>query len=287
MKLKHLHYASVSAIRAAAAVPMKDPNNNRLAERHSARDDGSHWHGIDGGAEAVKNALVNGFPAGEAAIAAFHSEIAASLPRALGHHRTKRRSNLGDELDIHAVNRGATDRAWTLSSRTIRKGSGLLRLVVDICGNATTSAETLQWRGIAALSLNEVMSRAGYSVEIVAAMAVQNLRRATGSGKTSVDACLTTVVVKPRGTQADIGLLAATLTLSGFFRLYGFLSFIRAADDAGFAVDSGLGNYLDASGVVPVPDKVSQIIVPQSVHDKASALEWVQATVKLLQGARA
>jgi len=274
----HLHFENVAALRhMAQSVPFSNQYNQRKVQSFLTNPNGD-WLGIEGGAPAALAALVDGYPAGENLVRHFHDQIACHLPRALGHHRAKRRGNFGDEVDVHSVLRGAFDRAWTSSTRAIRKGTGILRLVVDIGANDHTSAEELRWRGIAGLALAEVMGKAGYSVEIVAGFAIRNLC-ATGNKK-----MMFTTVVKPRSTQADIGLLAATVALPGFFRTLGFAAVVRAADDQGVNVDSGLGNYLDVSGVLPVPDKVTQLFVPQSVVDEQGAVDWVKATVTLLQG---
>lgn len=276
-----LSYPSVSALRHMAQhEPFKLPENGALVQKYLTGDKERSWYGMDGGAPAVLRAQVDGYPEGERTIRAFHDEIAASLPRALGHHRTKKRAAFGDELDVHAMNRGQFDRAWTSSSRTIRAGSGVLRLVIDICANAAVDAAALQWRGIAGLSLAEVMGKAGYSVEIVAAWGAK-----LWGGRNQL--MVGSVVVKPRSTQADFGLLAATVALPGFFRTLGFASLVRACDDMGKIADSSLGTYADVSGLLPVPDKVTQIIVPGEVISKEKAVDWVKQTVALLQGARA
>lgn len=283
-----LHFASVSDLRHDASLPCKHERNaERIASYLDGRNhDGNamKWYGIDGGAPAVLKALVNGYPEGEAKVEAFHNEIVASLPRALGHHRAKQHGEFGDELDIHSVYRGALDKAWTSSVRRIRKGTGILRLVIDIGGNANTSASELQWRGVTGMSLAEVMTKAGYSVEIVAAQAVANpAQRGSGKQFNAIMSC----VIKPRSSQVDKGLLAATVCLPGFFRVLGFASIVRNCDNVGLVADSGLGQYLAVSGLLPVPDKVTQLCVPGEVMDKESALKFVRESVTLLQGARA
>ena len=276
-----LHYPSVADLRhMAQSEPFKKSENATLVQKYLTGTKGCDWYGMDGGAAAVLRAQVDGYPEGERTIRAFHDEIAASLPRALGHHRAKKRGAFGDELDVHAMNRGQFDRAWTSSTRAIRAGSGILRLVVDVCASGETSASAMRWRGIAGLSLAEVMGKAGYSVEIVAAWAAKLY------GVEDCYACCSTVV-KPRTTQADFGLLAATVALPGFFRILGFAALVRAYDDMGKIADSSLGSYADVSGLLPVPDKVTQIIVPGSVVSKQSAVDWVKQTVTLLQEARA
>ena len=94
-------------------------------------------------------------------------------------------------------------------------------------------------------------------------------------------------VIKPRSSQVDKGFLAATVCLPGFFRVLGFASIVRTCDNAGLVADGALGQYLAVSGLLPVPDKVTQLCVPGEVMDKESALKFVRESVTLLQGARA
>jgi hypothetical protein len=275
----HNSYPSVTALRASAQVQgWKKEGNKWYAHKYLTQDRGQ-WLGIDGGAPAALAALVDGYPHGEQMVREFHDNIAASLPRAVGVQRRRLRGAMGDELDIHAVNRGNVDRAWSTSSRALRRGSSILRLVVDICANGDTSASSMQWRGVAGLALSEVMSKAGYSVEIVAAFAVSGYLASNRQGNMTC-----AVVVKPRGVQADLGLLAATVALPAFFRTLGFCAIVRCADDQGKIVSAGLGHYLDVAGVLPVPDKVTQLMVPQSITSRESAVQWVRESVALLQG---
>jgi hypothetical protein len=271
-------YSSVTDLRAEADQPYRIQRNADLANGYltSTR---SNWLGIEGGAPAVLAALTAGYPEGERAIRSFHDQIKAELPRAVGHHRSRVKGAFGDELDVHTMYRGAFDKAWTSTHRLIKKGTGILRLVIDIAGNANVSADQLRWRGIAGLSLAEVMSKAGYSVEIVAAFAIQGYFENKGYEKMYF-AC----TIKARGTQPDYGLLAATVALPGFFRTLGFCSITRSSDNQNKRVDLGLGNYLDVSGVLPVPDKVTQLMVPNTCIDHASSVHWVKQTVNLLQG---
>ena len=278
--LSLIHYASVADMVGEMDTDYKSDHNAEIAERSNIMGDYA-WHGINGGFNAVKRAILEGFPDGERTVSAFRDKLHDKLPRALGHARTKVRKDLGDELDYHAMLKGNTDRAWTASTRQIKRGSGVLRIVVDIGANAHTSADKLRWRGVAGAALCETMRKAGYSLEIVAAFAIEN----ADAGCTMNQAI--SVTIKPRNAPLDNGLLAATVCLPGFFRTVGFCAIVRACDNAGKLVASGLGRYLDVSGVLPVPDKVTQIFVPGDVASEEAALEWVKDTVTLLQGARA
>jgi hypothetical protein len=154
-----------------------------------------------------------------------------------------------------------------------------VRIVIDICGNSEVDADTLAWRGVAGLSLAQIMQSAGYSVEIVGAMGTN--RSANGMDNLAI-----TTLLKAHGASVDVDLLAATTCLAGFFRLFGFAAIIAACDKRGMKANSGLGQYLDPSGVLPAPINTTQLFVQQSVIDEASALAWVRQGVTLLQGSR-
>lgn len=272
----NLFYPSVAAAKAAAMGNYQLPENGKLAAATLRRDtDNSRtWYGMAGGAKAVLASLIDGNADAESKVRQFHEAVKQSLPRAVGVNRHIVRGSMGDELDIHAVNRGIVDRAWSSRQRKLRKGSSILRLCIDICANSGTDAADLAWRGLAGLALSEIMTKAGYSVEIVAALAVG--RHASGQTMT---AC---TVIKPRTSSADIGLLAATVGNAGFFRTIGFCQIIMAADQVGKEANDSLGSYLDVSGILPVPDKVAQIFVSGRIHDRKTAMSWIHDTMKLL-----
>ena len=275
-----IFFPSVQAALADMSAPHAiESNTNKVIDYQTKKWDSDKWLGIPGGFVDIKQRLDNGYAEGERDIIAFYDKVKATLPRALGHNRVKRKSETGDELDYHAMLRGCNDRAWTQSHRAIRKGSGILRLVVNIGANAHTGAHELRWRGVAAVALTHIMSKAGYSVEVVAAFAVSN-----PDVYDSMNVTVATVV-KSRTAAIDTGLLAATVALPGFFRTVGFAGIVRACDMAGKVADSGLGHYLDVSGVLPVPDKVTQLFVAGDVCDEASAVKWTRDAVTLLQGA--
>lgn len=282
---EHVHFASITEMVADINQPWQKSMNETLARSYvQSSDVRASWYGAPCNAQqVVRMASVEGNANGERVMLAFHEQIAQQLPRALGIARMKRRGEMGDELDIHTTLRGAHDKAWTTSFRAIKRGSGILRLCVDIGGNCSQDADDLQWRGMAGAALAEVMRRAGYSVEIVACFSVTNPSKTRGAdGRDVIVSC----VVKPRTALPDFGSLAATVGLSGFFRTLGFAAIVRGCDNARQLADSSLGHYLDVSGVLPADPKVTTLFVPSNVMNEASAVEWVKQTVQLLQGAR-
>lgn len=273
------HYGSIADMEQDCAVrPMeRSANHARRAEIVRGAPNATAWYGVES-VDRVRAILREGYPEGAAMVDKLFDAIAPRLPRAVDFRRRRTRADQGDELDIHAVNRGALDKAWSVTKRKAHQGSGLVRIAVDICGNADVTAEQLRWRGIAALALSRAMTKAGYSVEIVAGQA--GARAFQGRP----DVGVITVTVKPRYAILDTATLAASLCMPGFFRYLGFMSIVRQADDLGADVNSGLGSAVKLESVLPAAEKISQVVVPETVNNEYSAILWIRETLAMLQG---
>lgn len=274
------HYDSIAAMEQDCLHKPMQRNRNILERRELERyGHGERWYGV-ASLDEVKRILVQGYPEGAVKVDELYENLAPSLPRAVEFRRRRVRSDQGDELDIHAVNRGALDKAWATTRRRPHHGSGLVRIAVDICGNGDVTADQLQWRGIAALALSRAMSKAGYSIELVAGQAGIH----AFAQQSSLHGIIT-VTVKPRHVSIDTATLAASVCLPGFFRYPGFASIIRQSDDLGYDTAGGLGRAVKLETVLPVPEKIAQVVVQETVSTKESAAQWVKDAVSMLQGA--
>ena len=272
------HFGSVAELEGAVNAPMKRETNRALCRTFAGRPS-REWYGPGNtSSQDVERFMRDGYMAGAAIVDALYESVAATLPRALDHRRKRVRGDIGDELDIHAVNRGDAFRAWETTKRQIRYGSGLVRIVADVGGNAGMRASVLQWRGVAALALSRSLTRAGYSVEIIAADAGRGYSNGGGAARQ-----LTSVTVKPRHSPVDTAMIAATICLPGFFRLPLFKAIVLAADLQGVDANSGLGQALDVDSVIETPEKVAQVVTPTSICDESSAREWLRRAHALLQ----
>ena len=81
----------------------------------------------------------------------------------------------------------------------------------------------------------------------------------------------------------DVSLLAATLTLAGFFRVVGFAAITRAADNVKKAADPDLGYPQEVLGIYPYPCDKQVIVVPSKVDSQQTATDWVNATIEMMQ----
>jgi hypothetical protein len=155
-------------------------------------------------------------------------------------------------------------------------------VIVDICANGGTTAQRLQWRGVAALALTRALVRAGYSVEIVAAMAITNAMVDKKGKRNSLMTC----VIKPRNVASDTRTLAASVCMPGFFRVFGFCAAVLIAERQGTQSCSSLGQAMSAEKAIPPSERSAQITVSDRVLDRASAIEWVKQGIELLQGVK-
>ncbi len=276
--MRTLHYDSLSACIDDTRRPFKRATNKHHFNVTVVNKGASQsWFGIDGGFPEVANMVeFTGYPEGGRMVSTMSDSLQASLPPALGIRRKKRRADSGDEYDVHAAMRGAHDRAWTQSHREMRHGLGIVRIVVDICGDAGIRADKLRWRGVAGITLCAMLRQAGYSVEIVAAMGVRNAFKD--------QTFLWTCVINSRHGSVDIDSLAAVLALPGFFRTYGFAGIIRAADNFKADAANGLGQAIPVSNIYEPRGDCIELIVPNEVLDEDKARKWINDSIALLQG---
>ena len=273
----HNFFTSVADMSAKVFQPLKINNRNKI-DRATGGYRGADWYGIDGGVEAVKRTVGKTHEPMEKLMREFHAKLAAKIPRAVGVQRGIVRGMSGDALDYHAMLRGNHDKAWISSQRKLKRGHGIIRLTVDIGANCGTSSDVLQWRGVAGVSLAETLNKAGYSVEIVAGFAIKN-----HIVESYDDICTVCTVVKPRTAAINYGVLSSTIGLPGFFRLHGFYALAHDANNRDRTIENNFGNSVALASVLPVPEKVTQFIVPQDVTNEASAAKWVRETIELLK----
>lgn len=135
--------------------------------------------------------------------------------------RKRRRGEFGNELDIHEVNQGRSDRAWDQVHKEVvpTQGNRLVHMIVDLSANAGVAARDAFYRGAAALRIYDALQRMGKSIAISAYYsAVQNyhphLTVVNGkrfAGKSG--ALMASVRVKEYGQPLDEDRLAAVLSM--------------------------------------------------------------------------
>ena len=132
----------------------------------------------------VKQFLDGGWPEGAALMAKSMAKIQAPYTQNI--RRRARWADEGDEVDLDRAYAGQLERAFRTSRRTHTTGITRVRIVIDlgascgecdyiVCTYKPVRPEELFWRGAAAAALCESLETAGYSVEIVAGVALRNV----------------------------------------------------------------------------------------------------------------
>ena len=195
--------------------------------------------------------------------------------------RRRYQGDQGDDLDIHRVNRGELDTAWTYHKRDVKRGAG--RQVTVVCNLAASwrvTAEQLFWRGASALRLAEALESAGYSVRIVAAMAATGI-----DSKENVDNAYL-FEVKSLEQPIDVANLAAILCLPAYFRIIGFGTKVWACNTNDLTADYSLGHTSDEL----IPKAMEEwypneyyISQPRTLLSEEAAAEWIAQSVDTIQ----
>ena len=179
--------------------------------------------------------------------------------------RRRIRCDFGDSIDMQAVYAGRLDTAWQRCGKVQQRCRRNLIVGVDQIEYGGGDASRIFWRGAAALALSDVLSAAGYSVELRACF-----RGGNDCGSQGVS-----ITVKQPDMPLDILATAGPMTHPAFFRACGhqwLMNFCR--------------NRRSGGGVMvqrweKLPD--GEIIAPQDVCTEAGALDWVSQQIRVVE----
>lgn len=191
----------------------------------SAWSNRKDWLGVDSVTE-VRNIIEHGgWEEGAKAMQDLADYIDVPPPVAI--RRTRIRDRMGDTLDIHSVLSGNLEKAW---ERPVRRG-GLGRqniiLVASMQGLGGLHARTYLWRGAACLVLSDLLSTAGYNVEIWGEYRCDF----RGRHPKLQNPLVHRIKLKDGRVPVDVSSLASTVCLAGFKRVLGFSAMQRHLDE--------------------------------------------------------
>jgi hypothetical protein len=256
------HYDSIQGLR-DLPLPI-NPHNAQIFEgtvKGSYHD--KNWFGPkDETAEQVLEYCKTGWTYGTEQAEKMKEQITLPVMESLKRRIVK--GPQGDYLDIHKVNRGQLDTAWTKKKRNSSRGPRRFQLVCKLGGNCNISGIQLLWRGVACLALSQALIEAGNSVEIIG---FNNTKNVYQDG-TNI---LNTVQIKSYTTPFDIMALTTVIGLSGFYRYYMFLARLQSEKDATW----GLGRSCDEPPKIE-SGQAKQIIIPTDLHTKKSVIDYLK-----------
>lgn len=289
------HMISFESVDSAWAYAMRTPGILENRKHWKAIQDGKvgrgeQWYGLET-AGAVLETRKNGWIEGAGQIKAFADKLKESAPAPHSIRRKIKWADAGDSLDIHRVWSGRLGQAWESHPRQ-RSASGqqTVRIFAQVFQSAFTQASYGFWRGAAVLALADILSEAGYNVEIVGGMIAQGY---VVKGEDMSNIYAFTVDIKSALAQLDISSLAATLALAGFFRVGLFMAMTNYADIKGEIYDGGHGGALHTRD--PKRYKWAQDQMQEKTGqswdfdatecgDERAAAEWVKQSIAKLQG---
>ncbi len=261
------HYASIAEYLSASVKQCRNPANQSHANRHTHNSGHSIFYGegCDSGAE-VRKILREGWPKGRERVDALRGKIAAVNFAPQDRRRKLVRRPMGDMLDIHAVYSGRLDIAWRVAQRQTTHGPEQITLLVDLNVSGMESSDILFWRGASAIALCDMLEASGYRVSIVVGCDSETC------GSYEKVACR--IVTKAHDMPLDVTSTSATI-LPGFFRSL-FLSWVSV--HASKPINSGIG----IAGV-KIKANEGDTVIPASVRDEASAIDWINSTIAAIQ----
>jgi hypothetical protein len=254
-----------------AAVPaMTDYNREQLVRKMNLKSgaESKDWYGVAGGADKVLDLIKNGWPEGVQRMLDSFGKLTTSQT-ATSIKRIKARGDHGDEFDIHRAYSGGLDKAWSRRARGRRPSARCVSIYLSAAVSWNVNAESMFWRGAAALAITDLLSTAGYSVEVITGVSTDNMAAAGSAHLTSA------TTVKAASDPVNLNSLASSLCLAGFFRVLGFAQIHSAP----FDVDSGLGQPANVRLSEIEASDTTIVIEGTSVSSEASARRWLEATL--------
>ena len=203
-------FNSLSEYVAAAAVPAELHNARSQSEylEPSARDEA--WHGIaadeatgEGQVALVARMLREGWPRGLEMLEDFARDMTPPAPP-VNMRRRRSWGDQGDGVDMGRVWSGDLSRAWSRTARATARAPRNYTIHINPSQPWFEDSGRMVWRSVAGLVLADMLTTAGYSVEIRLTVGT-----ARAVSKASPAALLHSVIVKPAGAPLDLQTLAA------------------------------------------------------------------------------
>ncbi len=277
LKGRKYHYESIADLKNISGTKHYMPNEEnreywkRIEKRDKAQtgSDASKWFGprlTD--YQKFENALNMGWGYGLKKVGEMSKNI--KIPQVESVKRKTFKGRDGDFLDIHKVNRGQFDTAWSKRKRASKAVKKCYTLAIHVGASWNVSAERLFWRGIATVSLAKALVTAGHSVEIIAYTADGGLIKGENSKK------FYTVTIKPFNMPINLSSLVSTVCLAGFFRTCFFKAYLTDPKRC----NNGLGQVINDN----LPEEVLKrngktIDVPDNLMEDYLVTKWLNKTV--------
>lgn len=259
----------------------ENPSNQPYLESFKNHDDRA-WMGIaddvkDGERmlDATLRLVRDGWRKGVDLMAEVADKITAPTPKAI--RRQQRWKDSGDDVDMQRIWGGNLDNAWRGTVRDYRSGPQRVRLLVDAIESGGNGAEGMRWRGVAALKLCDLLTEAGYSVQIESVISCKDSSNVSKTFKLRT-------IVKDYEAPADLLTLAATTALPAYFRCLMHLWGLKVAKHDRFMGVSYQVRTPAAEEFLDTDQQAAVFLLPRSLSNADAASEAITSIIKTLDG---
>ena len=204
-------------------------------------------------------------------------EKSLSLPPPKAIRRVQRWMNSGDDIDMQRVWNGDIDNAWRGTQRDFRSGPQRVRLLIDCIDSGGVDEKQMRWRGVAALKLADMLTEAGYSVQVESVMSTKDWP----NGKHKF---ICRVVVKDYTQPADLLTLAATTALPAFFRALFHTWGSTVAKFQRHGVGYVVPDKTPVDHFKDEFDNAPMFMLPKSLKNAESASERIAEIIREIEG---
>ena len=229
------------------------------------------WFGVRSGVAGVKKIVSEGWKDGAERIEELGQQI--EVVKAKSIKRRTIRGASGQTLNMSAVYSGNLSKCWTSRRRSGAIGPKKISILFQVGANSDVDAERLFWRGAALAKVSEVLSEAGYSVQILGFS--HTVGQFTPSGDT-----LYTFNIKGADESIDVHRLATITALAGYFRYYVFKIFHTAEQKLSYALGRAasapakLFDQLKPNHIISGFESINNLAAAQKfINDKINELE--------------
>ena len=250
---------------------------------HYSKDESQEWFGFDSQAIAEEK-IKFGWAEGVERI----QELAIKEINPVSLKRKRVRQSQGDELDIHAVNRGDFGRAWTKTKRM--NVNGVKNKNITLFCNLTSSwhltADMLFYRGASILKITEALTEVGYNVSIYGFSVVDK----AGDDKKNNFTFAQLVEIKSLDNPLDLNNLASVIASPAYKRLYLHGGVVDECEIRGIVSRDGLGGT--CFGDFEIIQAITSLgcfsdtyfIQPYQIFDQKQAEEWIDSVMEQIEG---
>lgn len=202
-------------------------------------------------------------------------KITAPTPKAI--RRQQRWREQGDDVDMQRIWGGNLDNAWRGTVRDYRNGPQRVRILIDAIESGGEGSDSMRWRGVAALKLADLLTEAGYSVQIESVIDCKDSSNPLKTFKLRA-------IVKDYEAPSDLMTLAATTALPAFFRALMHLWGLKVAKHFRLAGVSYQVRTPEAEAFKDGDEQAGVFLLPRSIKCAASASDAVTNVIKELDG---